>query len=369
MSKALRLSEKWFQRGLWLVALVFAGFLIGLGGTLVGDLPKVEAVRTLDDFMDRAATDQARAQQKDAQRAAQEAQDRLEQARLQLQVAQSDVANVRQGFGNWIATRRATERPEQDPELIERTRALDTLQARERQARASVEAEQQKLLDAQQTQAQSQRRLGELQEAAQGAYTQALRAQELRVFGYRLALTLPLLAVAGWLFARQRHSRWWPFVWGFILFAVFAFFVELVPYLPSYGGYVRYVVGIVLTVLVGRWAIVALQRYLERQRDAEARPEQQRREAVGYDTALARMGKGVCPGCERAVDMKNTETDFCPHCGLGLFNRCGHCGTRKNAFSRFCQACGTTAEQGQGLPLGQVAPGLGSGQPMADPAS
>jgi len=36
MSKALRLSEKWFHRGLWLVALVFASFLIGLGGTIVG---------------------------------------------------------------------------------------------------------------------------------------------------------------------------------------------------------------------------------------------------------------------------------------------------------------------------------------------
>ena len=33
MSKSLRLSEKWFRRGLWLVAFVFAGFLIGLGGT------------------------------------------------------------------------------------------------------------------------------------------------------------------------------------------------------------------------------------------------------------------------------------------------------------------------------------------------
>lgn len=42
MSKALRLSEKWFQRGLWLVAVVFAGFLIGLGGSVVGDLPQVE---------------------------------------------------------------------------------------------------------------------------------------------------------------------------------------------------------------------------------------------------------------------------------------------------------------------------------------
>src|SRR3546814_19189556 len=42
MSKVLRLSEKWFRRGLWMVARVFAGFLIGLGGTLVGDLSKVE---------------------------------------------------------------------------------------------------------------------------------------------------------------------------------------------------------------------------------------------------------------------------------------------------------------------------------------
>ena len=94
---------------------------------------------------------------------------------------------------------------------------------------------------------------------------------ELRVFLYRLALTLPLLAIAGWLFVKKRQATYCPFVWGFILFALFAFFVELVPYLPSYGGYVRYVVGIVVTVLIGRQAIVSLNRYLEKQKLAEQR--------------------------------------------------------------------------------------------------
>ena len=65
MGKALRLSEKWFRRGLWLVALVFAGFLIGLGGTIVGDLPKVEQPLELDDFLDRSAADPLRRQIKD----------------------------------------------------------------------------------------------------------------------------------------------------------------------------------------------------------------------------------------------------------------------------------------------------------------
>ena len=59
MSKSLRLSEKWFRRGLWLVALVFAGFLIGLGSTIVGDLPRVEKQLQVDDFIDRAQAEPA----------------------------------------------------------------------------------------------------------------------------------------------------------------------------------------------------------------------------------------------------------------------------------------------------------------------
>lgn len=343
MSKALRLSEKWFHRGLWVVAVVFASFLIGLGGTLVGDLPQVEGRHRLEDFMDRPQADAARAQIKAAQRAEKEAEDALDQANLKLKAAQADAASARDTFSNWLATRRATERPEQDDELLARTAALDKLKAAERQALAKVEDQQQLALDAQQSAAQAQERLAELQQAGQAGLSTALQAQELRVFGYRLALTLPLLVVAGWLFVKQRKSTWWPFVWGFIFFALFAFFVELVPYLPSYGGYVRYVVGIVVTALVGRQAIVALNRYLERQKLAEQKPDAQRRHELSYDVALARLAKNVCPGCERAVDLKDKAQDFCSHCGIGLFDHCGHCQTRKNAFSRFCQACGTAA--------------------------
>ncbi|MDP3761349.1 MAG: zinc ribbon domain-containing protein [Ramlibacter sp.] len=349
MSKSLRLSEKWFRRGLWLVALVFAGFLIGLGGTVVGDLPKVERQLEVDDFLDRPAADRLREGIKGSQRAATEARSALEQARLKHRVAQSDTHSARETFNNWLATRRATQLSDQDPELVTRTKALDGLRQAERDAQAKVEQQEQLALNARQARAQAQRQLQEMERAAQDKLNAEYRRVELRVFLYRLALTLPLLVAAGWLFKTKRHATYWPFVWGFIFFALFAFFVELVPYLPSYGGYVRYIVGIVITVLVGRQAIVSLNRYLERQKAAEQLPDAQRRVELSYDTALARLAKGVCPGCERPVDLKNEKNDFCPHCGIGLFDHCSRCNSRKGAFQKFCHACGAGAGAVPGL--------------------
>lgn len=356
MGKALRWSEKWFRRGLWLVAFVFAWFLVGLGSTIVGDLPQVEQRRTLDDFLDPQRAPALRQAIDAAQRAARDAQDALDQAQLRQQAAQANHRAARDTFGNWLATRNATQRPEQDPELIERTRQLDAYRQTERDALAAVEAQQQAALNARQAQQRAQTELQEMQEGARQAYESAQRAQELRVFLYRLTLTLPLLVVAGWLFAKQRKSTYWPFVWGFIFFALFAFFVELVPYLPSYGGYVRYIVGIVLTVIGGRYAIQALQRYLERQQQAEALPDPQRRQELDYDLAQTRLAKGVCPGCERAVDLKDPKNDFCPHCGMGLHDHCGACQARKSAFARYCYACG---EPARAAPANEVAASSG----------
>ncbi len=341
MSKGLRLTEKWMQRGLWLVAFLFAAFLIGLGGKVVDNMWNVETPPTVEQFMDPAKLKALRDADEKAEEQQRQAIEKLEQATQRHQVAQSNTNTAQEVFSNWLATRSATARPDQDPELIKRTRDLDELKAIERKALAEVEAQQQAKLDATQVRDRAVHSLEQLQRPAMEAAERAMVMHEMRVFGLRLALTLPLLLVAGWLFAKKRKSLYWPFVWGFIFFALFAFFVELVPYLPSYGGYVRYVVGIILTVVVGRFAIVSLQRYLARQKAAEALPDVERRVTLSYDTAFARLSKSVCPGCERPVDLKDPSLDFCPHCGIGLFDRCTKCQTRKGAFARFCFSCGT----------------------------
>lgn len=345
MSKSLRLPEKWFRRGLWLVAAAFAFFLIGLGSLVVGNLPQPNTALEIEQFIPQADAQRVQAEINKAQELAGQTGRARDKAQLKYDAQRASYQSARDTFENWVSTRRATDRPEQDSELISRTKALDDIKQDENKAREELEKQEQTNLEASQAVSNAEQEMSQLRDAAYPEYQSAMRASELRVFLFRLAITLPLLVVAGWLFAKQRKSTWWPFVWGFIFFALFAFFVELVPYLPDYGGYVRYIVGIVVTVLLGRYAIIALNRYLEKQKQREAMPEVQRREELSYDVALERLSKSVCPGCERPVDLKNTEIDFCPHCGIGLFDHCGHCHTRKSAFSRFCHSCGASAKE------------------------
>jgi len=343
MSKGLRLSEKWFNRGLWLVAFIFAWFLIGLGNTVIRDLPKMETRYSLDQFIDKKAATPLRQDIKSLNTEQREVTNQLEQAQLKLDTRRNDYRAARTTYNNWVATRNVTDQSNQDAEVIKRTQALDQLKTLERNSLKTVEALKQRRLDIRQQIGKQQNTLSKLEDTARTILVAKQKKQDLRVFLYRLALTLPLLIAAAWLFRKKRKTPYWPFVWGFIIFAAFAFFVELVPYLPSYGGYVRYFVGIILTIVIGRQAIISLNKYLEKQRQTETMPEAERRETLSYDTALARLAKNVCPGCERPVDLKDTENDFCPHCGIGLHDYCSSCNGRKSAFAKFCHKCGAAA--------------------------
>jgi hypothetical protein len=231
----------------------------------------------------------------------------------------------------------------QNPEVITRTKALEAQQHLVQNQADHVAQIQKAIADRQDLLNVEINKRVAIEEVAYKAMSQVQHNNEVKVFLYRLALTLPLLLIGAWLFARKRKNQYWPFVWGFIFFALFAFFVELVPYLPSYGGYVRYVVGIIVTFFIGHYSIKALQKYLENQKKAEAMPGAELKEKLSYEIAQQRLSRSICPGCERPIDLKDPTRNFCIHCGTCVYNNCVSCNTRKNAFAKHCHSCGTAA--------------------------
>ena len=327
---------------MWVVSFVFAGFLIGLGGqrhcrpAAAGVAARARAV-----CRPGGADIGASRHPPTLEARERELSDQREQAGLALTAVSNAYQSARASYTNWIQTRTATTDPSQDPEVLTRTRELDKLKASEREAQAASSASTRSCSTRGRRCRRAQRDDGELLEGAENAYEAALFRQELRVFGARLALTLPLLLVAGWMIAKKRKSDYWLLMRGFVLFAVFTFFVELVPYLPSYGGYVRYGVGIVLTAIAAHYIIKAMRQYMAKRQEVERQTETERRQSLPPEHALKKLAANVCPGCERALmTTGDVKPDFCVHCGLKLFDLCGTCETRRNVFFHYCPKCG-----------------------------
>lgn len=139
MLKSLRVPEKLFQLASWAVSIVLAGFLIGLGGKIVGDLPGVDERLTVEQFADSAALARGRALRDSLGRVRAVQEEARDRARLRLTAQVNAYRMARASFENWIATRTATTDPGQDPEVVRRTRQLDELKAGERAAQVEVD--------------------------------------------------------------------------------------------------------------------------------------------------------------------------------------------------------------------------------------
>jgi hypothetical protein len=344
MFKALSVPEKLFSVIMWVVSLIFAGFLMGLGQLVIGDLPMATSPPEISQFIDPAKLAVVQDQETRLQAKLDAIDPRFEAENLKTDSARQDYRSAKEQYDNWLSTRQATTDPAQDPEVISRTKKLDILSEAVRSAekvQEGISAERLEITTAQNANRTSRQ---VLEQAAQGAYASAEFKSELFVFGLRLLVTLPLLLVAGWLLIKKRKSEYWPLMRGFVLFAVYAFFFELVPYLPSYGGYIRYIVGIALTIVAGHYTIKWMRHYLATRAVVEKQAEVQRKQSIRYEDALKKMTAGVCPGCERPVTTTgDVLADYCVHCGMNLYDHCGTCETRKLSFFRYCMKCGTGA--------------------------
>jgi predicted RNA-binding Zn-ribbon protein involved in translation (DUF1610 family) len=345
MMKAIRVPERAFSIAMWILSFIFAGFLIGLGQLVLGDLPRVENPVEISQFVDQKAA--AKIQQvRTATISERDAvQLKIDEARPAAEAARNDYAAKRGAFDNWIATRQATTDAKQDPEVISRTKTLDILNDAVRTKEKIIEELNAKTEGLDRTVSRLESERAQLEVAAQSTFEGAQFKQDLVIFIYRLLFTLPLLVLVGWMVKTKRASPYWPLMRGFGLFALYAFFVELVPYLPSYGGYIRYIVGIILTVIAGHYLIKWMQHYLANRVVAEQKAEVERKQSIRYEDALKKMSANVCPGCERPVATTgDVLADFCVHCGMQLFDKCKSCATRKLAFFHYCMSCGTAAE-------------------------
>lgn len=349
MFKSLRVPERLFEITMWVVSLVFAGFLTGLGAKVVGDLPGVDQTASIESHIPPAALAAIRTRRTGLAETQRTLNTERETAQGRLTAAENASRNAQESFQTWIATRTATTDPQQDPEVLRRTREVDQLKRAERDIQSETERIDASLLAASQSLDSLSRAEEGLNEAARPAFEREQFRKELTVFLIRLLITGPLLIIAAWLVAKHRKSEYWPLGRGFVLFALFAFFVELVPYLPSYGGYIRYGVGVIGTAIAGLYVIRAMRRYVAKRQIAEQQSATERRKTMGYEDAVKKMNAGVCPGCERAIaGGTQSPSNFCVHCGLNLYDNCAACSTRKNAFYQYCPTCGvpTAAREG-----------------------
>src|SRR5688572_3280353 len=111
MLKSLRVPERVFRLVMWVVSLVFAGFLIGLGGKIIADLPGLERPLTVEQFADASALGELRGDIAALERQERELAASHERAVLALTAAANAYRSAFSAYSNWVATRTATTDP------------------------------------------------------------------------------------------------------------------------------------------------------------------------------------------------------------------------------------------------------------------
>jgi hypothetical protein len=125
--------ERLVRLGQWLIALLFAYFLIQVGGSLIADLPLLSQRPQQERFLDPARVGQLQRQQQPLQQRRDQLQEEIQRHTERQLLAGQAVEREKTSFETWRAARSATEQSQQNPEVIARARQLDRLLQQQQQ--------------------------------------------------------------------------------------------------------------------------------------------------------------------------------------------------------------------------------------------
>ncbi|WP_052353988.1 hypothetical protein [Flectobacillus major] len=342
------------------ISLVLCSFLILLSSKIIDDLDSTVNAPAFEQFEHTLELQKLRKSKTLLLQQQANFQNQINMFQKTIELATQNYTHEKQSFENWLATRKTLGSPSKDQEVIQRAKRLDEFYAVEQAWREqiSILTGRNEQLNRQIVNLDTQ--INKATELSEKHYQEALKHYELKVFLIRLLFVSPVLLLGIFFFIKYRKHKFWPLFMGFSFFSLYAFFIGLVPYLPSYGGYVRSIVGILLSIGLGYYAIKKLQEYLESKRAELKTSTETRAQRVHSDIAEKALDNHICPSCGKDFILKKWEfptgtikdtdtfklvTNFCRHCGLELFKPCGQCGHENFAHLLYCASCGTAIKK------------------------
>lgn len=327
------------------ISLSLGIFLSSLGDKILIDVTKIYKPPTQYEFLDKDSTESVSIQIAAVKTQIAQLNDEIKQLIIPLQSAEQNYQSEHEAFEAWVKTRKTLGTPEQDKEVLSRTKRLDELRLVRDKWNSEINNRNSLINKLNSDLSKLETEKNNLHNTAYQKYDVEYQSYNLKVFLIRFLFAFPILAIGVYLVVKFRKSKYNAFIWGYAFFGLYVFFVGLVPYLPSYGGYVRYIVGITLTIVIGYYVIKQLTKYTERKKSELNKSKEERARSIAYDTAIKSFVARTCPSCERAFlviqPLTDKEPNYCIHCGLKLFRKCIKCSQRNFVHFPFCSACGS----------------------------
>ncbi len=339
----------------YLIASVLALFLIFLSSKVINDIGQWKERPTTKDFEDTVLVDKTKHINKILDDSIKIKIEKKSNIQNTLKIVNNNYSNAKQSYDNWLEARKTIGSPKEDKEILTRANELDTFFQTQQQWNNELANINDQVKKLQEKKSKNQSLIEQEHNRAYKEQQNEIRSYELKVFLIRLAIILPILLLGLFFIFKFRNHKYWPIFLGFILFSFYSFFFGLVPYLPDYGGYVRYIVGIILSIVMGIYAINKIRAFIESKKKELEVSSEERAKSIKNETAEKALDNHMCPSCGKDFIAKSWEitnnskkekkiagtvTNFCRYCGLELFKKCKTCNTENFAHLPYCSNCG-----------------------------